>query len=131
MINPAPRKNIILEWIKWHFGEVPSSMMQAYKNFLSFNLKHFSVALLLKTLFSHWRRYKESYGKGFNPVRYFKVFISNSISRILGAVIRTTTIIFALILEIIIFILGIFAFIFWLLVPFLILVLIFAGISLL
>lgn len=131
MINPAPRKNTISEFLKWHYKEASSFILKVYKNFLVFNLNYFSVPLLFKTLFSHWRRYKDSYGRGFDIKRYIKTFFFNSISRILGAVVRSIIIIFALILEVLILVLGLAIFILWLLLPFLIIILIFSGISLL
>jgi len=110
-------ENIFLQWLSWHFFDVPRSILIAWKNFLRFNLNYFSIPLLLKTLFSPWRRYQFTYGKGFDIGRYFTVFFSNLIFRLLGAVMRGFLIIIGLLVEIFIIFAGIIMFFGWLLFP--------------
>lgn len=118
---------IISSWFFWHFIEVPKFILIAWKNFLLFNINYFSIPQLIKTYFSHWRRYKESYGRGFDPKRYVEVFIGNLISRTIGAIIRTFTILIGLIFEIFIFIFGILIFLFWISLPIIAIFLILKG----
>lgn len=110
-------QNIFFQWLSWQFFEASRGILKAWGNFLKFNLNYFSIPLLLKTLFSPWRRYKESYGKGFDIGRYFTVFFSNLIFRILGAIMRIILIFFGLVAEIFIIFAGILIFFCWLLLP--------------
>ena len=108
---------VIIQYLTWHFFDVPREIIKAWKNFLLFNLNYFSISLLFKTLFSHWRKYKWSYGRGFDIKRYFEVFFSNLISRILGAAVRSFLILFGLMAEIFIIFAGLIILIAWLVMP--------------
>jgi len=110
-------QNIFLQWVFWHFLEVPGNILKAWGNFLRFNLNYFSIPLLFKTLFSSWRRYRVSYGKGFDIGRYFEAAFSNLLFRILGAVMRSSLIIIGLLVEIFIIFAGFMVFLGWLILP--------------
>ncbi len=110
-------QNILFQYIIWQFFDVPKEILKAWRNFLLFNLNYFSISLLLKTLFSPWRRYSVSYGKGFEIGRHIEAFFSNLIFRILGALIRIVVIIAGLIIEIFIILGGAIIFFGWLLLP--------------
>lgn len=118
---------MFLTWLHWHFIEVPRSLLKVWKNFLYFNFNYFLVPQLFKTFFSHWRNIQEYYPRGFNPKRYLEICLNNLISRVLGAIIRSITIIIALIFELLILIIGFFIFSLWLFLPLLILTLFFLG----
>ena len=127
MIKASKKQSIIIQYLIWHFFDVPKEIVKAWKNYLVFNLRYFSIFLLLKTFFSHWRKYKWSYGRGLDLKRYFEAFFSNLISRTLGAIIRSFLILLSLIIEIFIFQAGIIVLLFWLGLPaFLILSLMFS-----
>lgn len=113
----AQKQNIIFQWLFWQFFEMPIKLLRIWKDFLAFFLDYFSVPLLIQTFFSHWRRYKWSYGRGFELGRYLEVFVSNLISRILGAVLRFFLILFGILAEIFVFFIGAFVFILWLILP--------------
>ena len=117
MIEASPKRNIFLKLLVWHFYDAPKGILKAFKNFLVFNFNYFSVGLLAKTLFSHWRRYREFYPRGFDIKRYFSVFVGNMISRILGALVRTVVIIIGLVIEVAIFLAGLIVFLVWLFSP--------------
>jgi hypothetical protein len=110
-------QNIIGQYFNWQFFDMPGNILKAWKNFLKFNLNYFSVPLLLKTFFSPWRGYRWGYPKGLDFGKYFEAFISNLISRILGAILRFFLIITGLLLEIFIFFGGIIIFLGWLILP--------------
>ena len=131
MIEASPKRNIFLRFLIWHFFEQSKSLLKAFKNFLVFNFNFFSIAQLGKTLFSHWRRYKEAYGRGLDIKRYARVFTSNMISRCMGAFIRTVTIIVGLMVEFFVFIGGTIVFLAWLFLPILLLFGLYFGIRLL
>lgn len=108
---------LIFAWFSWHFFQAPKSIAKIWRNFLWFNLNYFSAAFLLKTLFSPWKKISWSYGRGFDAGRYASVFLSNLISRILGAIVRIFIIFISLILEVFIFIAGLVAILIWIFLP--------------
>lgn len=109
--------NILIQYLIWHFFDAPKNILKGWKNFLLFNLDYFSVIPLLKTLFSPWKKYKVSYGRGFDIGKYFEALLSNLIFRILGAIIRIFLIIIGLFVEIFIVFVGIMTFFGWLILP--------------
>lgn len=111
--------SIFLQALIWQFFDVPKAILKGWQNFLLFNLNYFSVPTLLKTLFSHWRRYRYPYGRAFEIWKNFETFVFNMMSRIIGAILRTIFIIIGLLLEIFIILIGITIFLGWLILPFL------------
>ncbi len=110
-------QDIFLHYFYWHFMEVPKNILSAWKNFLKFGLNYFSIPLLLRTLFSPWHKYLWFYPRGFDPVKYLEVFISNLISRILGAILRIFIIFIGVFAEIFIIFAGIIIFLAWIILP--------------
>ena len=111
------QQNIVFRYLIWHFFDMPKNILRAWRDYLRFNLNYFSVPLLLKTLFSPWKKYQASYGKGFDVGRYLEAFFSNMIFRIFGAIIRTFLIIIGLISEVVVVFGGAIAFFAWLVLP--------------
>lgn len=111
------KEMIILQFIFWYFFEVPKKILEAWRNLLKFNLEYFSILLLFKTFFSHWRRYKWAYPRGFSPAKYFEVFLSNLISRVLGMIMRTILISIGVLGEILIFFMGTIVLLGWFVLP--------------
>lgn len=116
-----------MQYIEWHLIDAPRGILGAWRNCLKFNLNYWSIILLLKTFFSHWRRYEYSYGKGFDFKRYFEVFTFNMISRVLGAILRSFLIVFGILTEISIILAGAAIFLFWLVLPILLILGFFYG----
>lgn len=124
-------KILFIQYLFWHFFDVPKELLRAWKNFLYFNLNYFSVTTLLKTYFSYWRGYYYPYGDKWNPMRWFEAFVFNNImSRFIGMIFRTILIIIGLVLEILIFFGGMTVFLGWFLLPFLLVVGLLFGIGL-
>jgi len=109
--------SIIIGWVKWHFAEVPASLLKAWKNYLDFSSNYFSVDLLLKTFFSPWRRYRWEYPKNFDIFGFFSTAVSNFFSRILGAIMRIALVITGIVCEIFVVVAGLFVILLWYLVP--------------
>ena len=120
-------QNIFFQYLTWHFFDMPKNILRAWRDFLLFNLNYFSVLLLLKTLFSPWRKYRVSYGRGFDAGKYLEAFFSNLIFRILGAVIRAFLIIIGILAEFLIFIGGATALLFWIALPLLLILGLYHG----
>ena len=110
-------RNIFIKYLVWSFFDTPKGILRAWRNCLKFNLNHWSVPLLLQTWLSPWRRYRYSYGKGFSFTKYFEVFSFNLISRIIGAIIRTSLIVIGSLMEILVLSAGAAVFLFWLILP--------------
>ena len=117
MIEPSPKRNIIFSFLFWQFIAMPKKILKGWENFLLFCLNYFSVPQLLKTLFSHWRRMKDSYGRSFDPKVYLNAFVGNVISRVIGAIIRTVIIIVGLVFTGIALIGGAMVLVFWIFLP--------------
>ncbi len=111
--------SIHIQYLTWHFIDMPKGILKGWKNFLVFNLNYFSVPALLETFFSHWHGYRYSYGKHFTPTRYFEAFIFNAFSRIIGIILRILLIFLGLLIEIPIFFIGLIVFLGWFILPFL------------
>ncbi len=124
-------KNIFLQYLEWHFLDVPKSIFQGWLNFLRFNLSRWSIPILLKTLFSHWRRYKYSYGRGFDFKRYFEVFTFNMMSRGIGFILRVFCIFLGILTELFLVAAGIIVLLFWIVLPLLIFVIFIYGVKIL
>lgn len=130
MQKVVEKQNVINQGLTWWLVETPRQIILAWKNFLLFNLNYFSVVLLLKTLFSPWRRYQSSYKGGFNIGKYTEDFFSNLIFRFLGAIFRSVLITAGLVVETFILIVGFSILILWMFLPFIILGLLTLGIKL-
>lgn len=113
--------NIFLQALVWQYSDVPKAILNGWRNFLVFNLNYFSLPILLKTFFSHWRRYRYSYRKTFEIWENIEVFVFNMMSRIIGAILRTFLIILGLIIEVLIVFIGFIVFFIWLILPVLLL----------
>ena len=131
MPKVSQKRNIIFLWIGWHYFEMSNNLLDAWKNFLVFNLNYFSIPLLLNTFFSPGRRYKWNYPRGFDIKQYFETFISNLVSRILGAICRVVLILIGIVSEIFVFLFGSVIFLIWLILPVLLLAGLWFGFNLL
>ncbi len=116
------KRNIITDWFLWHYVTALKDIFLKWKNILRFNLDYFSIPFLLETLFSPWRRYKISYGRGFDIGRFAEAIFFNAFSRFMGMIVRFSVICIGVVLQIFVFIIGFFVFLFWIALPFLILI---------
>ena len=116
-------QNIVSSWLAWHFYEMPRLIVFIWKDYLWFGSYFFSVPLLLATLFSPWRRYQWRYPKGFDIGEFFSSLVSNLFSRLIGACMRIVLVVFGIISQGIIFLIGLSIIIFWILLPFIVILL--------
>lgn len=110
-------QNILFQYIEWHYFDMPKEILRGWRNFLVFGLNYFSVPVLLKTLFSYWKRYHYDYGRGFDPGKWFEAFTFNMMSRSIGAVLRLFLIGVGITAEAIIILAGLAVFISWIFLP--------------
>ncbi len=117
MWQVVEKRNIISSWFFWHYSVALNSAWQRWRDFMRFNRDYFSIPFLLKTLFSPWRRYKFSYGRGFDVGRFLEALTFNIFSRVMGAIVRVAVIVIGTALQVLIFFFGILSIIIWLLLP--------------
>lgn len=110
-------KNIFFQYLEWQYIDATKNILRGWGNYLRFNMNYWSVSTLLKTFFSHWRRYQYSYGRGLNIKRFFEVFTFNMISRVIGAVVRSIFIILGILTEIFVALAGAIICLGWLALP--------------
>ncbi len=113
-------ENIIVDWIMWHFWEMPKFLVAIWNNYIMFAVNFFSLPQLLKTLFSPWRRNAWVFPKIFDIQEYANVFISNIFSRLIGFGMRIILIIAGAVFQIFILLAGIIIILLWILIPFII-----------
>jgi len=92
--------------ISWYVLETPRDIVKGWVNVLWFNLEYFSVLFLLQTLFAPWRKTEWSSGRGFDVKAWLEAVSGNLISRILGAIIRSSLIAAGLIVELFLLLAG-------------------------
>jgi len=125
------RTPIILQFWKWYYTEAVKSLIDIWKNFIIFIQEYYSIPLLLKTLIAPWKRDVTRKPRGLNIKKLLEAFAFNAISRTIGFLIRSVTIIFGLICLAGVVILGFIALIAWLILPLGLIFLIIMGILLL
>lgn len=87
-------------YVSWHYSSGRRKFMEVWGTLVGFLWRYFSVAFLLKTLFSPWRRDVESVqARGFHPILLLQSLAMNVMTRIIGAVVRTGVILAALAIE--------------------------------
>ena len=111
---------LVVDYVVWHFFTAPRELFKAWRNIFLYSFIYFSTLVLLRNLFTPWHRSEWNYSKTFDIGQFIETFISNIISRVLGAIVRIFMIIFGIAGEACILFAGIAVFIFWLLAPFLI-----------
>ena len=117
MIKLYQNNSLFSLWISWHFFDMPKNLLNAWNNYFSFTLNYFSITLLLKTLLSPWHKDVGRYPRGFDVKIYFEIFVSNLFSRIIGAIIRIILIFVGISALTLVFFLGLFIFLAWLISP--------------
>jgi len=119
-LSSGRQENVFIVWFLWQFYEMPKFLLLVWKNYMNFASNFFSLELLFKTFFSPWRRYKWKYPRGLDIKEIFNTFISNSFSRILGAMMRMVLIVVGIVFQLLVILIGFLVFLGWLLIPFII-----------
>lgn len=110
-----------MNFLIWHYTQGMKKVLEIWKNYLDFFWWYFGVSRHFRTLLSPWKRDISRTGRvGLHPILWAQSFLENTITRILGGIVRGFVIIFGLLAEIAAIILGILILIFWLAPPLLI-----------
>jgi len=86
-----------LGYLKWHYGTALATTFSFWKNILLFLFNYFSIKNLAGNFFAPWKRLADNYPKRFNIKIYFFTFLTNTIMRIVGIILRTIMIFFGII----------------------------------
>ncbi len=115
-------------YLVWHYTLAIRDFAIIIGNLLWFLYHYFSIPILLKTLFSPWRRLSEGYSHNIlKPGDFFSTLIVNSLIRIFGFVVRSVMILVGILMWLSSLVLSILAMVFWLFLPIIIPTLIFFG----
>lgn len=120
----------IIDFGLWYYTRGFIDVLSVWFNCMWFIIHFFSIPLLLRTLFSPWKRMTDE-GTSRSIEAYMEGFIMNTMSRIFGAFVRAVIIfvgMFALCVGVVV--LGT-VLVFWILAPLLLIYSFFYGIALL
>ncbi len=113
----------------WHYTTAFKNITHVWLNMLWFMNRLFSVPLLLRTLFSPWKRMTEDEKVGFNLERWAENVVANIMSRIVGAIVRLPIILLGIFALISTSIFGLLFYIFWVLAPVVVVALFLTGLA--
>lgn len=108
---------IFLAYVKWHYGRGLKELFGVTNNFLWFVAHFFSFKLLLKTLFTPWKRLGEHYSGGFDLGAFAPTLVVNSLMRVVGFCTRLVILFIGLVSIIFVSVFSLFIFIIWFLAP--------------
>lgn len=116
-------------YLAWHYTRAIRDFFTIWGNLLWFVYQFFSIRLLLKTLFSPFKRLKEQNTGGVLDFEgLFESLIVNTVMRVVGFIFRSIVIIFGVVFYILTIVAGIVTFVLWIILPFLIIFLLIASI---
>ncbi|MBI3619403.1 hypothetical protein HY213_05220 [Candidatus Peregrinibacteria bacterium] len=111
---------IIDVFIPWYAVEMPKTIIKHYVAYARTIASIFSFLFLLKTLFAPWKNIHDEYPENlFNFYRVADALALNCITRIIGFLFRSVTILLGLLLEIITFAFFAGFLMLWIVFPFL------------
>lgn len=117
MSEAYERDSIFSAYVKWHYGRGLRELFGVVGNFLWFITHFFSFKLLIKTLFTPWKRLGENYEGGFNLEAFASVFVVNTLMRVVGFCTRVIILSIGLVAYTFILVLAFLIFILWFLAP--------------
>jgi len=79
-------------YLWWHYTQAIFELLHVYRNFVWFFARFFSLTELFGSLFAPFRRITEDAGRPWNLEDLAARIIINTISRIIGAIIRSVLI---------------------------------------
>jgi len=115
------------EYFAWHYSEALVDVVHIWKNILHFLYEFFSISLLLRTLFTPWKRLGEERRRKFDLGDIIGVLIINTIMRIIGTVMRFVLIVFGSVAIALCLLGGVLALFVWVFAPLIIAVLLIVG----
>lgn len=117
-----------IAYLGWHYTIAYHDIFRVWTNFMWFVYHLFSVPVLLRSLFSPWKRMDMRYQKGLNIEDWAGTFVVNIMMRIVGAIARFVIILIGTLGLIIFGIGGLCILLVWALLPFAVLLLPILGV---
>lgn len=111
--------SFLLNYIDWHYFAIWPKTLILWRNLTLFPFFYFSIPHHLRTLFSYWKRQKARMKPGFHFDDFLGVLGFNLTSRIIGAIVRTATILYGILFMAVFCVLGTVPALVWPLIPFL------------
>jgi hypothetical protein len=108
---------LIPYYLVWHYTNGILNYLSIWGNFIWFSYNYFSFKVLLKTLFSPFKRLSEKNFRGFDPGKFFGDLIVNILMRIIGFMMRIGVILIGVAVTTIVVLGGLGLFIVWLVLP--------------
>lgn len=108
---------ILHHYFLWHYSRAFLEIFHVWINLLWFVVHFFSLPLLLKSLFSPWKRIVEPRGKLLDFEDFAGFVIIGLLSRVVGFFVRFTVIMTGSLVLLLTVVGGIFAYVFWLVAP--------------
>ncbi len=105
------------DYIKWHYLSIWPKIIILWRNNILFPFHYFCIPLHLKTLFSPWHRQYVTKKIGFHPDDILGVIFFNMFARVIGAIMRFSTILYGLSLMIILTVIFIIPVFIWPFIP--------------
>jgi hypothetical protein len=102
-------------FFEWYFWEVPQKIKKIWGNYLWFFSRYFAIPDLAREFFAPWKGLvfrREKRGIDFGDI--FSAMFGNLISRIIGALMRSSFLVLGLAAETAVFLAGILAYAGWL-----------------
>lgn len=109
--------SLVSSYVIWHYTIGLRDIIQVWKDLFYFFGRFFSIKLLIKTLFSPFERLHEGYKRDLNVGSIVDTFIFNLLMRVIGFVVRISTIFLGLCVQVVWVILGFVALIVWITLP--------------
>jgi len=122
---------MMVDYIIWHYGRALGSYVRLVRNGRDFILYYFSIPLLLRTLLSPYKRITEQHTKRFDFEDWAGSIIINTLSRIIGLIIRLIIIFIGLVVFVGFMILSVIGFGIWIASPLITLMSIIIGVLIL
>jgi hypothetical protein len=86
-----------LHYFTWHYSRAFKDLLHTWANFFWFLIQFFSISLLLRTLFSPFKRIEDEQTH-IGLENFFETLVMNVVSRIVGAIARLSILLIGLIL---------------------------------
>ena len=103
----------MFNYIIWHYTTAIKDIFLICRDFLWFLYNYFSISLLLRTLFSPWKRLGEEKRGSFDPVFLF----IDLLMRIFGFIMRSIVIVFGILICVLFIFMTPFFVAIWLVLP--------------
>lgn len=127
--NAMDRLLVFGDYLSWHYAGALRDIVRLWLNLLWFLHHFFSIPLLVRTLFTPFKRISSSTEKGASPQAFIETFLFNGITRVIGALMRLVLISTGVTFLVLVLLGGIVTIILWLALPVIIIFLLSRGLT--